>query len=176
MRFSPTELNGAWLIDLDPVCDNRGHFVRTFCVDEFASHKFEINFPQHSSAYSRKKGTIRGMHFQRAPHSEVKLVRCVRGSIWDVIIDIRPESPTYLDWQEFELSNANGRQLYVPAGFAHGYQTLCDDVEVNYLISARYVPGAASGVRYDDPLFSIDWPLALTEISEKDLTYPPFRN
>jgi dTDP-4-dehydrorhamnose 3,5-epimerase len=159
---------------LEPACDSRGYFARTFCVDEFAIHKLETNFPQHSIAYSAKKGTIRGMHYQREPHSEVKIVRCVRGSIWDVIIDMRPDSPTYLRWQGFELSNGNGDQLYVPAGLAHGYQTLCDDVEVNYLISVPYTPQSARGIRYDDPIFGISWPLPVTEISEKDRRYANF--
>ena len=109
------------------------------------------------------------MHYQREPHSEAKLVRCLKGAIWDVIIDIRPGSPTYRRWQGFELSDANGRQLYIPKGFAHGFQTLSDDVEVNYLISEPYVPEAASGIRHDDPSFAIAWPLPVTEISEKDL-------
>lgn len=176
MRFYPTKVHGAWLVHLEPVCDNRGYFARTFCVDEFAVHHLETSFPQHSFAHTAKKGTLRGMHFQREPHDEVKVVRCVRGSIWDVIIDIRPGSPTYLRWQEFELSSGNSHQLYVPAGFAHGYQTLCDDVEVNYLISTRYVPQSASGIRYDDPAFAITWPLPVTEISEKDLNYASFRD
>jgi dTDP-4-dehydrorhamnose 3,5-epimerase len=174
MRFCPTKLSGAWRVQLEPACDRRGYFARTFCVDEFATHELETNFPQHSIAYSTKKGTIRGMHYQRAPHTEVKIVRCVRGSIWDVIIDIRPDSPTYLRWQGFELSNGTGDQLYVPAGFAHGYQTLSDDVEVNYLISVPYAPQSAYGVRYDDPIFGIGWPLPVTEISEKDRHYANF--
>jgi dTDP-4-dehydrorhamnose 3,5-epimerase len=114
------------------------------------------------------------MHFQRAPHGEIKVVRCLKGAVYDVIIDLRPESPTYRRWQGFELSAENRRQLYIPQGFAHGFQTLCDDAEVGYLISAFYAPAAASGVRYDDPAFAIEWPLALTVISEKDQTWPAF--
>jgi dTDP-4-dehydrorhamnose 3,5-epimerase len=174
MRFCPTTLPGAWLVQLEPARDNRGYFARTFCVDEFAIHELETNFPQHSIAYSGKTGTIRGMHYQREPHSEVKVVRCIRGSIWDVIIDIRPDAPTYLHWQGFELSDGNGDQLYVPAGFAHGYQTLCDDVEVNYLISIPHAPRSACGIRYDDPTFGINWPLPVTEISERDRHYANF--
>lgn len=114
------------------------------------------------------------MHFQREPHSEVKLVRCAKGVIWDVIIDIRPTSSTYRRWQAFELSDVNGRQLYIPKGFAHGFQTLSDDVEVNYLISEPYAPESASGLRHDDPNFNIDWPLPVTAISAKDLQWPDF--
>ena len=114
------------------------------------------------------------MHYQREPHSEVKLVRCVKGAIWDVVIDIRPGSPTYRKWQGFELSNMNAHQLYIPKGFAHGFQTLSNDVEVNYLISEPYAPQSANGIRYDDPAFGINWPLAVTEISEKDLHWPDF--
>jgi dTDP-4-dehydrorhamnose 3,5-epimerase len=114
------------------------------------------------------------MHFQRAPHGEVKVISCQKGEIWDVIIDLRPESPTYRQWQGFELSAANRRQLYVPEGFAHGFQTLCDGTEVGYLISAFYAPLAADGVRYDDPAFAIDWPLPVTNLSEKDRTWPDF--
>ena len=117
---------------------------------------------------------MRGLHYQREPHSEAKVVRCLKGVIWDVLIDIRPESPTYLRWQQFELSSENGHQLYVPAGFAHGYQTLCDDVEVNYLISVPYAPQSACGIRYNDPTFGITWPLPVTEISEKDVHWPNF--
>ena len=130
--------------------------------------------PQHSISFTAYKGTVRGLHYQREPHSEAKVVRCLKGVIWDVLIDIRPESPTYLRWQQFELSSENGHQLYVPAGFAHGYQTLCDDVEVNYLISVPYAPQSACGIRYNDPTFGITWPLPVTEISEKDVHWPNF--
>ena len=130
--------------------------------------------PQHSISFTACKGTVRGLHYQREPHSEAKVVRCLKGVIWDVIIDIRPDSPTYLRWQQFELSSENGHQLYVPAGFAHGYQTLCDDVEVNYLISVPYAPQSACGIRYNDPTFGITWPLPVTEISEKDVHWPNF--
>jgi dTDP-4-dehydrorhamnose 3,5-epimerase len=174
MQFHPTKLEGVWRIHLDPVRDHRGCFVRTFCVEEFASNSLETNYCQHSISVSARKGTVRGMHYQREPHREVKIVRCARGAIWDVIIDIRRESPTYRRWQGFELSSTNGDQLYVPAGFAHGLQTLCDDVEVNYLISVPYAPKSAWGIRYDDPAFGIAWPLPVAEISEKDAHWPNF--
>ena len=164
----------VWIVHLEPARDSRGFFARTFCVDEFAAHGLETSYPQHSISFSVRRGTLRGMHYQREPHSEVKLVRCVKGAIWDVIIDIRPGSPTYRQWQGFELSSMNGHQLYIPKGFAHGFQTLSNDVEVNYLISEPYAPQSADGIRYDDPAFGISWPLAVTEISEKDLHWPDF--
>ncbi|HEX6112037.1 MAG TPA: dTDP-4-dehydrorhamnose 3,5-epimerase [Geminicoccaceae bacterium] len=176
MRFEETNLCGAWLIDLAPARDHRGFFARTFCVQAYADHGLTTGFVQHSTSQSVARGTLRGMHFQRAPRSEVKVVRCLKGAIWDVIIDLRPDSPTYCRWQGFELTAANQRQLYVPEGFAHGFQTLCDDSWVSYLISAFHAPLAASGVRYDDPAFAIDWPLPVSEISEKDRTWPDFRD
>jgi dTDP-4-dehydrorhamnose 3,5-epimerase len=174
MRFHPTTFRDAWRVELEPVRDARGYFARTFCVEEFASRQLETKYPQHSISLSMEKGTVRGMHYQLEPHSEAKLVRCVKGVIWDVIIDVRPDSPTYCRWQAFQLSSANGDQLYIPAGFAHGFQTLCDDVVVNYLISVPYVPPSARGIRYNDPTFGITWPLPVSEISEKDLQWPDF--
>jgi dTDP-4-dehydrorhamnose 3,5-epimerase len=174
MRFYPTMLPGAWHVHLEPARDRRGYFARTFCVEEFAANNLETSYSQHSISFSTHKGTLRGMHYQRDPYSEVKLVRCSKGVIWDVIIDIRPNSRTYRRWQALELSSTNGHQLYIPMGFAHGFQTLCDDVEVNYLISVPYAPQAARGIRYDDPAFGITWPLPVTEISEKDLHWPNF--
>lgn len=174
MRFEPANLKDAWLVHLEPARDSRGFFARTFCVDEFAALGLETDFPQHSLSCSVRKGTLRGMHFQREPHSEVKLVRCAKGTIFDVIIDLRPQSPTYRKWQGFELSDSNDRQLYIPKGFAHGFQTLTDNVEVNYLISERYTASAASGLRYNDPQFKITWPVPVTEISDKDLHWADF--
>ena len=146
-----------------------------FCVERLTSRALETNYPQHSVSFSTKKGTLRGMHYQSDPHSEVKLVRCVKGAIWDVIIDIRPTSQTFCGWKGFELSGENGRQLYIPKGFAHGFQTLSDDVEVSYLISERYSPQAARGIRYDDPRFAINWPLPVTQIADKDEALAHFR-
>jgi dTDP-4-dehydrorhamnose 3,5-epimerase len=174
MQFCPTNLCDACLIKLEPARDNRGFFARSFCAEEFAAHGLETNYPQHSISVSARKGTLRGMHYQRHPHCEVKLVRCSRGAILDVIIDIRSDSPTYRRWQQFELSSENSHQLYIPKGFAHGFQTLSDDAEVNYLISAPYKPELAHGIRYNDPAFPISWPLSVTEISEKDLHWPDF--
>jgi len=174
MRFETTKLEGAWLIHIEPTRDSRGYFARTFSADEFRAHGLETNFPQHSISFSSRKGTVRGMHFQHEPHSEVKLVRCLNGTIWDVIIDIRPQSSTFGHWQGFDLSDSNGRQVYVPKGFAHGFQTLSDSVEVNYLISEPYFPKAARGIRYNDVNFAISWPLPVSEISAKDLRWPDF--
>jgi dTDP-4-dehydrorhamnose 3,5-epimerase len=174
MQFHPTALCDVWLIHLDRVCDSRGFFARTFCVEEFAAHGLEIRYPQHNISYSAHRGTLRGMHYQHHPHSEAKLVRCVTGAIWDVIIDIRPGSPTYCKWQEFELSSETGYQLYIPKGFAHGFQTLSNDVVVNYLMSELYEPRSAYGIRHDDPTFGINWPLPVTEISATDLQWPDF--
>ncbi len=172
MRFEPVGLDGAWLVHLEPIHDERGFFARTFCVNEFGARGLATDFPQHSVSCSLRKGTLRGIHFQREPHAEVKLVRCLSGSIWDVIVDLRPGSPTFRKWRGFELSDENGLQLYIPKGFAHGFQTLSDKTRVNYLISTFYAPDAASGVRYDDPAFGIAWPIPITEIAEKDLLWP----
>jgi dTDP-4-dehydrorhamnose 3,5-epimerase len=172
MHFEPTSFVGVWLVHLERKADSRGFFARTFCTDEFRTHKLETHFPQHSVSHSIHKGTIRGMHFQREPHGEVKLVRCVSGSIYDVIIDLRPESATYHKWQAFTLSDDNGSQLYIPKGFAHGFQSLCANVQVGYMISDFYSPAASSGVRYNDPAFDIAWPLPVSAISENDLLWP----
>jgi dTDP-4-dehydrorhamnose 3,5-epimerase len=175
MKFEPIGLDGAWLVRLEPMADIRGSFARTFCVDEFRSQGLATDFQQHSVSRSFRKGTLRGMHFQTEPHAEVKLVRCLSGSVFDVIIDLRPASPTFRQWRGFELSEDNELQLYIPKGFAHGFQTLSDNAQVNYLISELYAPAAASGVRHDDPAFGIKWPLPVTTISEKDLLWPNFK-
>jgi dTDP-4-dehydrorhamnose 3,5-epimerase len=169
MRFETTGLDGAWLVYIEPIHDSRGFFARTFCVNEFQAHGLETGFPQHSISCSLQKGTIRGMHFQREPYGEVKLIRCLSGAIYDVIIDLRPESPTFRQWRGFDLSDENGCQLYIPKGFAHGFQTLCDDTRANYLISDFYTADASTGVCHNDPAFGITWPLPVTVISEKDL-------
>lgn len=174
MRFSKTTLDGAWLIEPVPVRDERGFFARTFCIHEYREHGLETRFVQHSTSYSAARGTLRGMHFQREPNAEVKIVSCLKGAIWDVIIDLRLDSPTFGRWQGFELTAENRCQIYVPKGFAHGAQSLCDEVDVGYLISADYVSVAACGVRYNDPAFRIDWPLPPTKISDKDLAWPEF--
>lgn len=174
MRFLPTNLPGAFQFEIEPVCDERGLFARSFCEREFAEHGFETHFVQHSLSQTLQKGTIRGMHFQRGSASEVKVVACSRGAILDVIVDLREESPAHGQWQGFELSVSRRNSLYIPKGFAHGFQTLTDDVEVTYLISEFHSPEAASGVRFDDPAFGISWPLPLTCISEKDQNWPDY--
>lgn len=174
MRIRQTSLQHAVLIEPVPVSDERGRFERSFCVREFEAAGLHAGFVQHSQSWSSAKGTVRGMHFQNAPHGEVKLVRCLRGRIWDVIIDLRRSSPTFLRWEAFELSSENRHQLYVPEGFAHGFQTLCDDVEVGYMISTSYAPESANGVRHDDPTFGISWPLPVAAISAKDSHWPDY--
>ena len=172
MQFMASGLSGAWLIEPEPHTDARGSFARTFCEREFAAQGLKTRFVQHSASISKKSGTLRGMHYQRAPCEEVKVVRCVRGAIYDVIIDLRSQSPSYRKWIGVELSQKNGRQLYVPEGFAHGFQTLSDDVEVHYLISEFYNPETSSGFFYNDPAFGIIWPGEVAEISEKDRMWP----
>jgi dTDP-4-dehydrorhamnose 3,5-epimerase len=171
MRFLETSFREAWLMEPEPIRDERGHFVRTFCARAFAERGLETRFVQHSRSYSAKKGTLRGMHYQTAPHTEVKIVSCIAGAIYDVIVDLRPASPTFRVWQGFELSAENQRQLYVPAGFAHGFQTLTDGAELNYLISEFYEPSASTGISYDDPTIGIRWPLPVTVISERDRSW-----
>ena len=172
MKFSKTSLADAVVIDMQPHADDRGYFARTFCSKEFAANGLVTDYPQGNHSYNRAKGTVRGMHFQVAPYGEVKLVRCVRGAVLDVIIDLRAAAPSYLKWEAFELSAANGRTLYVPVGFAHGFQTLEDESDVIYLVSHPHAPGSEGGVRFDDPAFGIDWPLPIAVISEKDRAWP----
>jgi dTDP-4-dehydrorhamnose 3,5-epimerase len=172
MRFTETELKGAWLIEPTPTWDDRGSFTRTFCEKEFADCSLATRFVQHSHSHSVRKGTLRGMHFQEAPFGEVKLVSCIQGAMFDVIIDLRSGSPTRHKWLGFELTPGNQHQLYIPAGFAHGFQTLTDDTIVSYLISQFYTPHASYGVRYDDPVFAIDWPMQPAAMSEKDRSWP----
>ena len=174
MLFTKTRLEGAWLIEPEPIRDGRGWFARTFCEREFGAHGLETRFVQHSTSQNANPGTLRGMHFQTAPHAEVKLVRCLKGAILDVIIDLNPGSPTYRQWQGFELSAANMRQLYIPKGFAHGFQTLKDDTEIGYLISQFYAPEASTGLRWNDPAFGIAWPMAPTVMSDKDKAWADF--
>jgi dTDP-4-dehydrorhamnose 3,5-epimerase len=172
--FHPTDLQDAHLIELKYIRDDRGFFARSFCANEFAAHGLHGVFVQQNNSQSLKKGTIRGLHYQTAPHAEVKVMRCLRGAIYNVIVDLRPNSRTYRRWQGFELSAENRRQLYVPEGFANGYQALTDEAEVAYLVSVPYAPGAEGGVRYDDPEFPITWPIEVTVVSDKDRAWPNF--
>jgi dTDP-4-dehydrorhamnose 3,5-epimerase len=171
--FKSTSLQDAVIIDVERRGDERGYLARTFCEREFTENGLIAHFVQASTIFSPERDTLRGLHFQKAPHGEVKLVRCTRGAARVTIVDLRPESPTYLRWLGVELSPENGRMLYVPIGFAQGYQTLTDDTEVAYQMSHEYVPDAASGVRWDDPAFGIEWPAAERRIiSERDQQWP----
>ena len=174
MIFQPSPLAGAYIIDLQPIEDHRGFFARAWCQQEFQQHGLESRLVQCNLSYNQTSGTVRGMHYQIAPHKETKVVRCVRGRIFDVIIDLRRDSPTYLHWFGIELSAENRRMLYVPEGFAHGYQTLEPDAEVFYQVSEFYHPGSEQGIRWDDPAIAVDWPLEPTVISEKDKNYPDY--
>lgn len=171
VKFLETKLSGAYTIELEPREDPRGYFARSFCENEFADHGLVNRYVQCNMSGNPKKGTLRGMHFQLPPHAEVKLVRCIRGAIWDCIIDLRPDSPTYKQWQGFELSADNKQMLYVPTGFAHSYLTLTDDTEVFYMVSEFYTPGAERGIRFNDPTFNIQWPIPIEIISEKDAAH-----
>ena len=175
MIFTATPMLGAVIIDVEPFEDERGFFARSFCSREFAAHGLSPHVAQCSISFNRTRGTLRGLHFQRPPHAEVKLVRCTAGVLYDVIIDLRPDSLTFRRHFGVELSARNRKMLYVPEGFAHGFQTLQDDTEVCYQMSTPFCRDAAAGVRWNDPAFAIDWPLAVTVISERDRTYPDFR-
>lgn len=173
MIFTPTWLEGAYLIDVEPHADERGFLARTFCEREFADNGLPMRIVQSSTIRSPRQNTLRGLHYQEAPHSEIKLVRCTRGSIFLVMVDLRPGSPTRNDWLGVELSARAERMAYVPEGFAQGYQTLEDDTEVLYQMSHRYVPEAARGVRWDDGAFAIHWPAAEERlISDRDRAWP----
>jgi dTDP-4-dehydrorhamnose 3,5-epimerase len=172
VRFAPTPLEGSYLIHLDPHVDRRGMFARAFCAREFAAHGLETNYVQSNISHNVTAGILRGLHFQRAPHAEVKLVRCIKGAIYDVIVDMRETSDTYLGWFGAELSEDNGLMMYVPQGFAHGYQALTDNATAFYMVSAFYAPAAEGGVRYNDPKLAIPWPRAVTDVSDKDVAWP----
>jgi dTDP-4-dehydrorhamnose 3,5-epimerase len=172
MQFTETMLRGAFLIDLERHEDGRGYFARAFCQDEFREHGLEPVIAQANVAWNRRRGTLRGMHFQYPPKAETKLVRATRGAIVDVIVDLRPESPTYLQHVAVELSADNGRSLYVPRRFAHGYQALEEGTETSYLVGEFYSPAHEGGLRYDDPALGIIWPLPVDEMSDKDRTWP----
>jgi dTDP-4-dehydrorhamnose 3,5-epimerase len=168
MIFTETRLRGAYVIDLTPHEDNRGFFARAFCQREFAAHGLKPTIAQANIAANRAKGTLRGMHFQYPPAAETKLVRCTRGAILDIIVDLRPESPTYLEHVAVELSEDNYRALYVPERFAHGYQTLRDNTDTSYQVGEFYAPGTEGGLRYSDPRLGLTWPLPVAVISDKD--------
>lgn len=172
MRFTATALAGVYLVDLERRDDERGFFARSFCEAEFAAHGLATRYPQCNVSYNAARGTLRGMHYQRAPHGEPKLVRCTRGAIYDVVVDLRPESSTCRRWFAAELTADNHRMLYIPALCAHGFQTLADDTEVFYMMGESYHPESAAGVRWNDPALGIRWPLPNPVISARDAGFP----
>jgi dTDP-4-dehydrorhamnose 3,5-epimerase len=176
MFFRETPLKGAFLIEPERLEDERGFFARTFCRKEFEAHGLNPDIAQCSVSFNRRKGTLRGMHFQAAPHAEDKVVRCADGAIYDVIVDLRPDSPTFRHWIAAELTAENRRMFYIPAGFAHGFQTLQDNVEILYQMSESYHPESARGARWDDPAFGITWPETSERIiSARDKAWGDFR-
>jgi dTDP-4-dehydrorhamnose 3,5-epimerase len=175
MKFRATSLAGLWSIELEPREDERGFLARTYCEREFVAAGLNTAWPQCNLTLTRQQGTVRGLHFQAEPQPEIKLIRCAAGAIFDALVDVRPDSTTFGRWEAFELTARNGRQLYVPAGFAHGFQCLTDDCEVFYQMSAEYVPALARGLRHDDPEVGINWPLPVRQISERDAGLPSLR-
>jgi dTDP-4-dehydrorhamnose 3,5-epimerase len=174
VKIRETGLTGLSVVEIEPRRDERGYFARVFCAREFPAAGLPDRFVQSSLSVSTRKGTVRGMHFQRAPSKEGKLVTCIRGRIFDVAVDLRPDSPTYCQWAGFELSEETKNLLYVPPGMAHGFQTLEDDVVVSYQMTDFHQPELSDGVRWDDPAFAIRWPLAATVVSERDRSLPDF--
>lgn len=175
MQFDPLEINDAFLIQVEPVVDERGGFARTFCADEFAAKGLVDRFTQHSVSFNSRRGTVRGLHFQAGPNAETKVVRCVRGAVFDVIIDLRPLSPTFGQWCATSLLADERNAVYVPKGCAHGFQTLLDDCELEYLMTPAFAPLSARGIRWDDPILAIEWPI--TEgvvVSSRDRELPFF--
>jgi dTDP-4-dehydrorhamnose 3,5-epimerase len=174
VKFKETELSGAYVIDIDPFEDERGLFARAWCQREFEVHGLSSAIVQANISQNKKRGTLRGLHWQRQSHAERKLLRCTRGSVYDVIVDLRRDSDTFKSWLGVELTEQNHRMLLVPEDFAHGFQTLEDNSEVFYQVTQFYTPDAECGARYDDPAFAIDWPLDVSAISEKDAGWNPF--
>ena len=175
MKFTETPLSGAYVIDLDTIEDERGFFARSWCKKEFASHNLDSNLVQCNISFNKNKGTLRGMHYQERPYSETKLVRCTQGAIYDVIIDLRANSPTFRAWYAVELTATNRKMLFIPEDFAHGFLTLEDNTEVMYQMSEYYNPGYARGIRWNDPVFSIPWPVDNAIISDRDRAYTDFQ-
>ena len=174
MTFTETELKGVWLVSPEPAADDRGFFARTWCEREFAAHGLTARWVQCNLSFNRRRGTLRGLHYQRAPHEETKLVRCTMGAIYDVVLDLRRDSATFRKHVAVELSASNRQMLYIPEGCAHGFQTLVDDTEVFYQMSAFYAPDHAAGVRWDDPAFGISWPVSDPILSGRDRRFPSF--
>jgi dTDP-4-dehydrorhamnose 3,5-epimerase len=174
MNFVPSPIAGAFIVEMEPVADERGFFARFWSREEFRAAGLNPNIEQNSISFNREQGTLRGLHYQAAPHEEVKLVRCTRGAIWDVIVDLRSDSSTFRRWFAVELTPNNGNMLYVPAGFAHGFQTLARETEVLYQISEAYHPELARGVRWNDPAFQIEWPIPNPILSPRDRQFADF--
>lgn len=174
MIFTPSIIPGAWIVDLERREDDRGFFARSWCGKEFAARGLEASLSQCNVSVNKRKGTLRGMHFQEYPFPESKLVRCTKGVIYDVVLDLRRESPAYCKWQAVELSEDSGRALFIPAGCAHGFQSLTDNTEVLYLMSEFFHPDLARGVRWNDPAFGISWPLKNPVLSGRDASYPDY--
>jgi dTDP-4-dehydrorhamnose 3,5-epimerase len=172
VKFTPGPIDGLWVIDLEPFVDHRGFFARTWCRKEFADHGMEADWEQSNLQFSPKPGTMRGLHFQKAPHQEVKLVRCTQGVAFDVAADLRPDSPTYLNWFGIELRPETHTSVWVPKGCAHGWLSLVEDTEVFYMTSTEYVPEAVGGIRYDDPAFGIEWPIPIEILPAGYDTWP----
>ena len=172
MNLTPLPLGGAWMIEPDPCHDDRGAFVRLFEAERFAAHGLPTAFSYAAASWNRTRGTVRGLHYQRPPYEEAKLVRCTAGAVWDVIVDINPRSVTRGRWSAWELSAENRRALFIPRGFAHGFQTLTPDAELLYQIVGHYEPGATAGIRWDDPTLAIPWPLPVAALSERDNSLP----
>lgn len=175
MQYTPSRIPGAWIIDISPIHDHRGLFAMTWLPEDMRRHGMDPALAQCNLAFNHKRGTLRGMHLQQAPHAQIKIVRATRGALVDVIVDLRRDSPTFKQWDKVELSADNRRMLYVPEGVAHGYLTLSDDTEAYYHASSLWAPAAESGVRWNDPAFGIEWPFMPDVISEKDATWPDFR-
>jgi dTDP-4-dehydrorhamnose 3,5-epimerase len=175
MLFTETKLKGAYIVDIEPREDGRGFFARSWCAEEFEKHGLNPRLVQCNISFNKKRGTLRGMHYQLAPFTEAKLVRCTMGAIYDVIIDLRRESPMFRQWFAIELSAENRRALYIPGDFAHGFQTLTDNTEVFYQMSEFFHPESARGVRWDDPAFGIEFPLRVKIVSSQDLSYHEYR-
>lgn len=174
MKILETPLKDAYIVDIEPLEDERGFFARTWCQEEFSALGLNTKIAQCSTSYNKRRGTLRGMHYQAEPYAEVKLVKCTRGAIYDVILDIRLSSPTYKSWYAVELTEENRRTLYIPEGFAHGFQTLEDETEVYYQISEFYHPECSKGIRWNDPAFALRWPIETRIMSERDLQFPDF--
>jgi dTDP-4-dehydrorhamnose 3,5-epimerase len=175
MKFIPTALDGVCIIELEMINDNRGFFARSWCKEAFGQNELSNDIVQCNISFNLQCATIRGLHYQVSPHEETKIVRCIRGGIYDVVIDLRKNSPSYMSWIGVNLNSENRKMIYIPTGFAHGYQTLTSETEIYYQVDQYYNPKAEQGIRWDDPAFSIDWPISKNCIvSEKDRAWPNF--